>query len=58
MTPRYIADDAQRVTGATNERLDAVNGLRAVTGRPKARCTAERRAAHGQGAGTDSAGMQ
>jgi hypothetical protein len=56
MNGRLIARTAAGVTAATNERLDAVNGFKPVTGRMAARCTAERRAACG--AETDSAGMQ
>jgi hypothetical protein len=53
-----IASTAHRVTGAANERLNAVNGLGAVTTGPSARCRAEGRAAHARGTGTDSAGTQ
>jgi hypothetical protein len=53
-----IAQTDQVVTGAANERLDAVNGPGPVTGRAGARCTAERRATYDHGAQTDSAGMQ
>jgi hypothetical protein len=58
MNGRLIAHSTQSVTGAANERLNAVNGLNPVTGCPRARCTAERRATHHHGAQTDSAGMQ
>jgi hypothetical protein len=59
MSGRDIAQVTRVVTGAANERLNAVNGPAPVTGRARARCTAERRATtHHHGAQTDSAGMQ
>jgi hypothetical protein len=58
MNRALIARDAMRVTGATNERLDAVNGPCPVTGGSVGRCRAERRVTHNGGARTDSAGVQ
>ncbi len=58
MTPAFIAVGSVRVTGAANERLNAVNGPLAVTDRRPGRCTAEHRATHDGGTRTDSAGVQ
>lgn len=62
MINESIAAGALVVTGAANERLDAVNGLLPVTRRPAARCGSERRKssvvlAHGTRT-SYSAGMQ
>jgi hypothetical protein len=58
MIRSHIALRARRVTGAANERLDAVNGISTVTTGQSARCRAERHATYDRGAETDSAGMQ
>jgi len=55
MNGRYIARRAPGVTGAANEQLDAVNGLRPVTDRPAGRWVSERREG---GVTTKRAGMQ